>query len=187
MSEKVIILGVLIFLAEVVVLTIGTVRTMMTVQGETKMAFWLGALEMTVWVLGTSAVIAKVGEEPFLGICYALGFAVGNVTGIWTERKIALGHVVVRFISPANGRIISNAMRNAGFGTTVVAGEGSEGPVTVQFVVCRRKDLKQVISIARTIDPEVFYTYENAGVARCHAPESKQCQQQEAVPVSDLV
>ncbi|WP_054647993.1 DUF5698 domain-containing protein [Salidesulfovibrio brasiliensis] len=175
MAENTIILGILIFLAEVVVLTIGTVRTMMTVQGETKMAFWLGALEMTVWVMGTSAVIAKVGEVPFLGVCYALGFAVGNVTGIWVERKIALGHVVVRFISPVNGRVISSAMRNAGFGTTVVAGEGSEGPVTVQFVVCRRKDLKQVISIARTIDPDVFYTYENAGVAHCHRPSPQQC------------
>lgn len=175
MMENTIILGGLIFLSEVVALTLGTVRTMMTVQGETRMAFLLGALEMTIWVLGTSAVISKVGQEPVLGICYALGFAVGNVTGIWAERKMALGHVVVRFISPASGAVLAQAMRSAGFGTTVVAGEGSEGPVTVQFVVCRRRDFKQVIGIARSIDPNVFYTYESAGVAWCHSPSQGQC------------
>lgn len=154
-----------IFLAEVAVLTLGTIRTMVTVLGETKAAFLLGCLEMSLWIFGTSAVMLKVGEEPFLGVCYAVGFACGNVVGILAERKLALGNVVVRIISAWHGPRIAEAVRQAGYGITTVAGEGSEGPVTVQFVVCKRKDMKHVLRVAREVDAEIFYTFETAGGA----------------------
>ncbi|MEF2231057.1 MAG: DUF5698 domain-containing protein [Pseudodesulfovibrio sp.] len=155
--------GLVIFIVEVLVLTIGTVRTMVTVLGESKAAFFLGCLEMTLWIFGTSAVMLKVGEEPFLGVCYAAGFACGNVVGILAERKLALGNVVVRIISARLGKEIAREVRMAGFGVTTVAGEGSEGPVTVQFVVCKRKDMKHLLSVAREADPALFYTFETAG------------------------
>ena len=87
MFDNVLFLGIVVFLAEVTVLTLGTVRTMVTVLGESRAAFCLGCVEMTLWIFGTSAVMLKVGDEPFLGVCYALGFACGNVVGIMAERS----------------------------------------------------------------------------------------------------
>lgn len=163
MTMDVLFLGILIFLAEVAVLTLGTVRTMVTVLGESRAAFYLGCLEMILWVFGTSAVMLKVGEEPFLGVCYAVGFASGNVVGIMAEKKLALGNVVVRIISNWHGADIAHAVRQAGHGITTVAGEGAEGPVTVQFVVCKRSDMNGVLDAARSVDPDLFYTFETAG------------------------
>ncbi|WP_419787781.1 DUF2179 domain-containing protein [Pseudodesulfovibrio sp.] len=171
MPVDTLLLGIVIFFVELMSLTIGTVRTVITVLGESRMAFVLGCLEMTLWVFGTSAVMLKVGEEPFLGVCYAIGFAGGNVTGIMVEKKMALGNVVVRIISSRFGAAIANAVRQAGYGITTVAGEGCEGPVTVQFVVCKRKDMKQMLAVAREADPELFYTFETAGGASVvHSP-----------------
>ncbi|NDV19800.1 DUF2179 domain-containing protein [Pseudodesulfovibrio sp. JC047] len=165
MNMDVLFLGGVIFCIEVMVLTLGTVRTMVTVLGESKAAFSLGCLEMTLWIFGTSAVMLNVGKEPLLGVCYAAGFACGNVVGILAEKKLALGNVVVRIISAWKGHDIAHAVREAGFMITTVAGEGSDGPVTVQFVVCKRKDMKHLLSLARTIDPDLFYTFETAGGA----------------------
>ncbi|MBG0789290.1 MAG: hypothetical protein H0S80_02205 [Desulfovibrionaceae bacterium] len=165
MNMDVLVLGALIFLAEVVVLTIGTVRTMITVLGESRAAFALGCLEMTLWVFGTSAVMLKVGDEPILGVCYAMGYAGGNVVGILAEKKLALGNVVVRIISAFHGQSIAQAVRQGGFMITTVAGEAAEGPVTVQFIVCKRRDMKNVLGIARAVDPDLFYTFETAGGA----------------------
>jgi len=174
MNMDVVFLGVGIFLAEVIVLTLGTVRTMVTVLGESKAAFWMGSLEMLLWIFGTSAVMLKVGDEPILGVCYAMGFACGNVVGIMAERKLALGNVVVRIISAWHGQEIARAVRDAGFMITTLAGEGSEGPVTVQFVVCKRSDMKYVLACAREIDPELFYTFETAGgVSELKSPVRK--------------
>ncbi|MDC0336078.1 DUF5698 domain-containing protein [Pseudodesulfovibrio sp.] len=163
MTIEVLLLGLLVFLAEVAVLTLGSVRTMVTVLGESKAAFFLGCVEMMLWIFGTSAVLLRIGDEPFLGVCYALGFATGNVVGIMAEKKLALGNVVVRIISAWKGTDIAQAVREAGFAITTVAGEGSQGAVTVQFVVCKRKDMKHVLRIARVVDPDLFYTFETAG------------------------
>ncbi|EGB13535.1 hypothetical protein DND132_0318 [Pseudodesulfovibrio mercurii] len=165
MTMDVLFLGLVIFLLEVMALTIGTVRTIVTMLGESRAAFYLGCLEMTLWVFGTSAVMTKVGDTPVLGLFYAVGFAAGNVIGILAEKKLALGNVVVRIISARKGVDIALAVRRAGFMITTVAGEGSEGAVTVQFVVCKRKDMKLVLAEARRIDPELFYTFETAGGA----------------------
>ncbi|WP_316900828.1 DUF5698 domain-containing protein [Pseudodesulfovibrio indicus] len=163
MTLDVLFLGFVVFLAEMLVLTIGTIRTMVTVLGESRAAFYLGCLEMSLWVFGTSTVLMKVGEEPALGVFYAVGFAAGNVVGILAEKKLALGNVVVRIISAGRGGDIAEAVRQAGFMLTTVAGEGSQGPVTVQFVVCRRKDMKQLLGVARAVDHDLFYTFETAG------------------------
>lgn len=175
MSTEILVTGAFVFLAQVVGLSLGTIRTVITVLGETRAAFCLGTLEMLLWVLGTSTVIAKVGEAPFLGVCYALGFATGNVVGIFAERKLALGNVVIRIISPAMGNDIAQAVRTAGYSITTVPGVGGEGPVTVQFVVCRRREMKNVLAIAQDIDADIFYTFETAaGVNKVKSPARSQ-------------
>lgn len=175
MSTEILITGALVFIAQVLGLSLGTIRTVITVLGETRAAFLLGTLEMLLWVLGTSTVIAQVGEAPLIGVCYALGFATGNVVGIYAERKLALGNVVVRIISPALGPDIADAVRSAGYSITTVPGVGGEGPVTVQFVVCRRRDMKDVLSIAHQVDADIFYTFETAaGVNKIKSPARQQ-------------
>lgn len=171
MTTEIMILGFLVFIAEAVVLTLGTIRVMVSMLGERKLALMLGVVEMLIWVMGTSTVVMKVGEEPFLAVCYALGFGVGTALGITCEKKLALGNVVLRMISQSSGRTIAAAVREAGYGITTVTGEGDAGPVTVQFVVCKRADMKHILSLAREVDPELFYTFETAGASRIQRPE----------------
>jgi len=171
MAMQTLYLGLLVFVAEAAVLTLGTVRVMVSMLGERRTALILGVLEMLIWVMGTSTVIMRVGEIPFLAVCYALGFGVGTALGITCEKKMALGNVVLRIISQSSGRLIAEQVREAGFGITTVTGEGVEGPVTVQFVVCKRKDMKDVLGVARGVDPNLFYTYETAGASKVHRPQ----------------
>ncbi len=163
MTSTIILTGLAIFLAEVVALTLGTVRTIVTVQGEKRMAFTLGAMEMLLWVSATSAVMVQVSEVPFLGVCYALGFGCGNVVGILAEKKLALGTVTVRMISPGNGTCVADTLRDQGYGVTRIVGEDAAGPVSILFVVCRRRDLKQVVQLARSVDPDLFHSFEPTG------------------------
>lgn len=171
MAMETLYLGLLVFVAEAVVLTLGTIRVMVSMLGERRTALVLGVLEMLIWVSGTSTVIMRVGEIPFLAVCYALGFGVGTALGITCEKKLALGNVVLRIISQNTGKAIAELVREAGYGITTVTGEGVEGPVTVQFVVCKRKDMKEVLDVARGVDPDLFYTYETAGASKVHRPQ----------------
>jgi uncharacterized protein YebE (UPF0316 family) len=73
--------GFLIFVARIADVSIGTVRTIVTVQGQTAMAFCLAIVEITIWVTVASAVINQIKDRPLLAVFYAFGYATGNVVG----------------------------------------------------------------------------------------------------------
>jgi uncharacterized protein YebE (UPF0316 family) len=83
--------GLLIFFARICDVSIGTVRTIVTVQGRTVIAFFLAIFEIVIWITVASAVIHQIKEQPVLVLFYAFGFAKGNVVGIIFERKLAFG------------------------------------------------------------------------------------------------
>jgi len=163
LSPQILLLGLGIFAARVLDVSMGTVRTIATVQGRTWTAFLLGLIEITIWILVAAAVIREVGETPVLGVFYALGFATGNVVGIKIERRLAFGHNILRVITRKDGQVLAAALRTAGHVITTFQGEGRDGPVTELYIVCRRRDCTNVLGLVRDIDPDAFYITEPAG------------------------
>ena len=114
-SIPILLTGLAIFLARIVDVSLGTLRTISIVQGRTWVSFWLGFVEIIIWLWVISTVIPQVREIPILAIFYAFGFACGNMVGIRIERWLAFGHIIIRVISrehsdrndrcPAPGRI----------------------------------------------------------------------------------
>jgi len=155
--------GAFVFAARVTDVSLGTLRTIAIVHGRTVMSFWLGFFESAIWLVVVSTIVQTVSEQPALGIIYALGFATGNLVGIKVEKFVALGHLILRVISRKNSSLIAEEIRNLGFRVTSFNGEGRSGKVTELYIVCRRKDLKNLLKIVLTSDPEAFYVTEQAG------------------------
>ena len=164
-------LGALIFLARVADVSMGTMRTISIVQGRTRIAFLLGFIEVSMWLVIISTVIHSISEKPILGVFYALGFSTGNVAGIILEKRIAFGHIIVRIISTQSGREIAEKIRQSGHAVTTFQGEGLTGPVTMLYVVCLRKEQTEVVQMVRSIEPDAFYTVDMAGsVSKIYRP-----------------
>ena len=156
-------LGIAVFLARVADVTMGTVRTISIVQGRTKIAFFLGFLEVSIWLVVISAVVNDILNKPLLGIFYALGFSTGNVVGIKLEKRLAFGHMILRVISTCNGRKMADKIRDSGYAVTTFEGEGKCGAVTMLYVVCRRRDLCDILPLVEAVEPSAFYITEQAG------------------------
>jgi uncharacterized protein YebE (UPF0316 family) len=62
-----------IFVARIFDVSIGTVRTIVTVQGRTAIAFCLAIVEITIWVTVAGTVINQIREQPLWVIFYAFG------------------------------------------------------------------------------------------------------------------
>lgn len=159
---NILITGLVIFVARICDVSIGTVRTIITVQGRTLLAFFLAIFEIIIWVLVASAVINQVKEQPILVLFYAFGYATGNVVGIIVERKLAFGLIILRVITRHAGRHLAESLRQKGQPVTIFRGEGMRGPVDELYVACRRRDLKWILSEVREIAPEAFYVIEQA-------------------------
>ncbi len=155
-------LGMIIFFARICDVAVGTVRTIVTVQGRSEVAFLLGVIEVIIWITIVSTVVSKVKESPILIIFFALGFATGNVVGIIVERKLAFGTIILRIITATKGKSMADHLRKIGQPVTTFIGEGMMGQITELYVACRRRDLKLLLPIIREEDPCAFYITEQA-------------------------
>ncbi len=158
------ILGILVFLARIVDVSVGTLRTISIIQGRSKVAFVLAFIETTVWLLVLSAVLPQVMNSPILGVFYAFGFATGNVVGIMVEKRLAMGYTNFRVITTRFAKEITSSLREKGFAVTNFEGEGKDGKVTEIYVVSDRKNLPALVKIVKEIEPDAFYIAEQAGI-----------------------
>ncbi len=154
-------LALFIFGLRVVDVSLGTVRTLAIVSGRLKAAVLLGFVEVLIWITVVSQVISRIQESPWVALAFAAGFAAGNAAGIYLERRLAFGEAMVGIFSPA-GREIAAALREAGQAVTTVAGEGRDGPVTLSYVWCPRRRIDELVTLARRIDPHLFFVVERA-------------------------
>lgn len=161
-DSQILLTGTIIFFARICDVSIGTVRTIVTVQGRTTIAFTLAIFEIIIWVTVASTVINQISDKPLLVIFYAFGYATGNVVGIMVERKLAFGTTILRIITPNAGPAIAAHLRKNGQPVTIFHGEGMHGPVNELYIACRRRDLRWILPDVRCIDPKLFYVIEQA-------------------------
>ncbi len=168
--------GLLIFFARVCDVSFGTVRTILTVQGRSVLAFFFGLFEVTIWITIVSTVVLHIKETPVLVVFYAFGYASGNVVGIHVERKLAFGLVVLRVITADTGRKMAERLRSSGLAVTLFFGEGMNGTVTELYMAIRRKDLPWVLSLVKEEDPCAFYITEQVrDVSKSLKPVAADC------------
>jgi len=153
-------LALIVFCSRVLDVSIGTIRMIATMQGRIVMAFILGIFEVTIWLVVIATVVNTVLERPWLLLFYALGYSTGNVVGIVLERKLALGHAILRIITGTHAQEIQEALIVADYRVTRFEGEGIKGPVSELYIVCERKRLAPALKLVQAIDPEVFYLCE---------------------------
>lgn len=161
-EQHIVITGLFVFVARICDVSIGTIRTIMTVQGRTIISFVLALFEITIWVLVASTVINQLKEKPILIIFYAFGYATGNVVGILVEKKLAFGIIILKLLTRTAGQEIANYLRGKGQAVTVFVGEGMKGPVSELYIACRRRDLKWILPEVQKMDKDLFYIIEQA-------------------------
>lgn len=155
----------LIFLARVCDVSIGTVRSMVVIAGYRWLSALLGFIEVTIWVLAVAGVIQYL-HNPFAIVSYAGGFATGVFVGMTIEQRLALGLRMVRVIVPGEVSGLSHALRDAGYRATRVAGEGRDGPVEVVFTVIKRREMEALHAIVRAHCPQAFVSVERVDLAQ---------------------
>ena len=157
--------ALLIFLLRVTDVSIGTLRMLYAVRGRRFVAAGLGLLESGIFIFAISRVLKDIGTQPWLMVGYACGFAAGNAAGITLEKWIGSGWVLARIISKDKCHPLVAALRDGGFGVTVVQGHGIELEVLVLFVVAPRRRGEQMLRIVREVDPKAFVTTDAVNLA----------------------
>ncbi len=155
-----VLLPLLIFLARITDVSIGTMRIIFVSRGKREMSAILGFFEVLVWLLAIKQIFSNL-NNPLCFLAYALGFATGNYIGMLIENKLAIGIQVVRIITRRDATPLINRFRKLGFGVTVVKGEGARGHVKLIFMVVPRKKIARIIHDIHSFNPKAFFSIED--------------------------
>ncbi len=154
-----VILPLIIFIARIFDVTLGTIRIIFVSRGKRNLAPVLGFFEVLIWIVVISQLVQNL--ESFTAyIGYAAGFAAGNYVGMWLEDKLALGTYILRMITAEDTVKMVTRLSKAGFGVTRVEGEGTKGKVNLIYTVVKRKNVDQVLAIIHEFMPNAFVSIE---------------------------
>lgn len=154
MDSSNLLIALVIFIARVCDVGLGTIRQVMIIRGRKQVAFLIAFFEALIWVYAVSRVITTV-QDPLTSISFALGFASGTFVGMTVEDFLKIGEQVIRIFSK-KGDLVAEKLREKDYRVTVLDGSGRDGIIKLLFVQVKRRKVKNVLSLSREIDPSCF-------------------------------
>ena len=155
-----VILPLLIFLARIFDVTLGTIRVIFIMRGIKYLAAVVGFLEILIWLLAIGQIFKNLSNV----VCYfayAGGFASGSFLGIYIAEKLSFDKVLIRIITVNDATNLINFLKTEQYGVTKLSAHGAEGPVTIVFSIIKRQDLEHVVSIVKKFNPQAFYSIQD--------------------------
>jgi uncharacterized protein YebE (UPF0316 family) len=161
--------ALIIFAFRIGDVSLGTLRTLFTVQGKKTLAPIVGLFESLIWVFAIREVFAHL-DNPWNVAGYAGGFATGTYIGILLEQKLAIGFHQIYIISRHYSDEIADALRKNLFGVTIIPGEGGSGGMAIITSMIKRSRLREFQKIVDGIDKTTFISIQNAMLYRGFLP-----------------
>ena len=153
-------LPLLIFLARICDVSIGTMRIIFVSKGKKYIAPLLGFFEVLIWITVVSKVMQNL-DNYINYIAYAAGFATGNFVGMIIEERLALGIQMIRVFAYQDGNSLVQSLNGSGFGATSVEARGARENVNLIYTIVHRNDMEKVIGLINDFNPKAFYTIED--------------------------
>ena len=165
-----VVLPLLIFLARICDVSIGTLRLIFVSKGFKFIAPLLGFFEVIIWLLAVSQIMKHL-DNIVCYVAYGGGFAMGNYIGMYLEEKLSIGNVIIRVVPKSDTTELIEELKSQNFGLTVVDAEGAQQKVKIIFSVIKRENVGHFVSVINQYSPHAFYTIEevksvNEGVFR---------------------
>ncbi len=139
-----VILPILIFIARVTDVTLGTVRIIFISRGRKFLAPIFGFFEVTIWLLAISQIMQNLTNIIYY-LAFAAGYSLGNLVGILVEEKIALGTVIIRIIARENSKEFIENLRSCGYDVIVFEGQEDHETVNLLYTIIERKDINELM------------------------------------------
>ncbi len=155
-----VILPLLIVIARIMDVSIGTVRIIMLGKGHKLVAAGLGFFEVLIWITVIGQLLQNIDNFLYY-IAYATGYASGTYIGIWIENRLSIGKVVLRVITKMEGSELVDHLLANDYNLTSVDAEGRYGKVKIIFMVMERAMVPRVIDTINQYNPNAFFSIED--------------------------
>ena len=160
----------LIVLARITDVTLDTIRTVAVVQGRRNFAAVLGFFEAVVYICAVAKVLLNM-NHPVYALAYGLGYASGTFLGITIEQHLAFGDQLATVVT-RKGAELARVLGVAGYRLAEVKGHSQDSDLTILYAEIPRRQAKNLIREAVTVDDNCFCIINNVHVAQSVARRS---------------
>ncbi len=152
----IIILCIEIFLARIIDVSLGTIRTIIVVKGKNLIGSILGFIEVAVWFLVVEQALSTSNSNIFIVISYALGFATGTYIGGIISKKFINTKYEVQIITDYNVQKLVDYIRDSSMAVSILKLEGKNKNKYLLFVEIDSKHYNNLYKIIKSVDKDAF-------------------------------
>ncbi|OIJ15628.1 hypothetical protein BKP35_01140 [Anaerobacillus arseniciselenatis] len=145
----------MIFFAQLLLVPILTMRTILVVKGMKKQACGIGMLEGFIYVFAIGLVFSDLSNYMNI-IAYAAGFGTGVYLGGTLEEKLAIGYVTVEANVERYNDDLLNKLRDVGFSVSTNEVKGMNSVRYLLYCTARRDRENEFYKIIYKYEPTAF-------------------------------
>lgn len=144
-----------IFFARILDVSLGTLRTIMTVKGKTLYAAMIGFVEICIWFIVVREALNTDETSIFIMLSYAAGYATGTFIGGIVSKKVIKGTLSVQIITQKIELV--DIIRKAGYGVSVMDIKGQEDVEKYMlYIEVNNKSYNKLRELIRKNDNKAF-------------------------------
>lgn len=146
-----------IFLVRIMDVSLGTIRTVMTVRGKNVIAALIGFIEVTIWFLVVKDALNSASNSLWIAVSYAGGFATGTFIGGFISKTFIKSKLGVQIVIQEKNKKLVDILRESGYAVSVVSAQGFEGNNKLMlFLEIENNHLIEVEEIVKRYDERAF-------------------------------
>lgn len=145
-----------IFFIRILDVSMGTLRTIITIKGKTLYASLVGFFEVFIWFSVVREALNTDEKSLWIAIAYALGFSVGTYIGGLLSNKLISGNLGVQVITDNAYPELVPHLRDQGYGVTVMNVQGKDSDKYMLFIEINNKNLDKLHKLVKSVDNDAF-------------------------------
>jgi uncharacterized protein YebE (UPF0316 family) len=148
-----------IFLFRIIDVSLGVIRTILSVRRKAFLASMVGFFEVLIWFLIIRNALSIEVEGLFVAFSYALGFATGTFVGGLIAKQLIKIKINVQIITSNRDEKILKTIRAHGFPATVIEATGSSEEKSERYLLFVEIDstsFKSLKNIVLSVDNRAF-------------------------------
>lgn len=152
------ILCVIVFFSRIIDVSLGTIRTIMTVRGNRIVAAVIGFIEVLIWFLIVRKAISTDQTSIFIAVSFAAGYAAGTFIGGLVVKLLLPSNYLVQIITSSRDDMLLKAIGDSGFSMTVsdVFGRDHKSEKYMLFIYVDGKYLDKLKKTVISYDKAAF-------------------------------
>ena len=147
-----------IFFVRIIDVSLGTVRTIITVKGRRTLASMVGFIEVFVWFIIVKEALNTTETSIWIAIAYSFGFATGTYIGSVLSDIFISGTLGVQIVTSNQNNEIIEKIRNEGYGVSVVDVRGKDDHINkyMLFIEIDKKRINSLKTLIKKLDSKAF-------------------------------